>query len=165
MYLVWKGNAKVFIGWENRGVCNILTMVVGTWQSQITYQKLKCEIKLLKLNFTWYGPFAVSPYKNTLSCVGSDPAVEVSHSWQVQTRATGFLSRERSGVRDNREVVGWRVWLSGQGTKFCHGHKWKAHQKKCQILSEKMERNVFSKNRYCLQNTHKLCKVNEFSHV
>ena len=72
---------------------------------------------MLKLNFTWYGPFAVSPYKNTLSCVGSDPAVEVSHSWQVQTRATGFLSRERSGVRDNREVVGWRVLFSGQGTK------------------------------------------------
>ena len=59
----------------------------------------------------------ISTYKHINSCVGSDPAVEVSHSWQAQTRATGFLSRERSGVRDNREVVGWRVLFSGQGTK------------------------------------------------
>jgi hypothetical protein len=127
--------------WDGPGKFQYVTK----WQSQITYQKLKCEIKLLKLNFTWYGPFAVSPYKNTLSCVGSDPAVEVSHSWQAQTRATGFLSRERSGVRDNREVVGWRVWLSGQGTKFCHGHKWKAHKKMSNFVRKNGKKRLFKK--------------------
>ena len=70
----------------------------------------------------------------------------MSHSWSGANRATGFLSRERSGVRDNWEVVGWRMLLSGQGKRFvmvANG----SLTNKCQILSEKMERNVFSKKK------------------
>ena len=85
----------------------------------------------------------------------------MSHSWSGTNRATGFLSRERSGVRDNWEVVGWRMFLSGEGTRFVMVANGRLTNK-CQILSEKMERNVFSKKKgfcqfYIVRKIHTNC--------
>ena len=63
----------------------------------------------------------------------------------AQNMATGFLSRESWG-KGHLGVGGMGLCLSGQGIKLCHGPKGKSSQrKKCQILSEKMGRDAFSK--------------------
>ena len=77
----------------------------------LTYKKLKCEIEVLNLDFTLSGLATDSPYKNTLSCVGPDPAVEESQAGR-RKQGNRILRRDRFGVSDNCGVMRWRMWFS-----------------------------------------------------